>query len=216
MINHPEIRLANLLTIFNAVLPLYQKRDDAPSQVNVKIIVVADAQTRERHARKILDRYFRQISFRTDLLQKAELIALTIQDLAQIHLYYLNNLKTLFLMANLLFYHNGLEPFYPLHWNIFDGYSTPKMVTHLINGQDLFRLFFINFPNLIDRLDDFYYFFIIEEIRDQLNQLKIFYLEDKLILGHFNPILEEALKNPNAASLTRLLLEHHQILKLEI
>lgn len=129
--------------IYKIVLPLYRKR--TPIDATDASVILGHQTTKKekaQHAIKILNAYCENIQSARSEKDKIKVIAHTIRDLAQLRLYHKGNARSLFMMANFLFYQNNVRSFYPRNMNMFLGNSVDKMMKEISVGQDRFAKMF--------------------------------------------------------------------------
>lgn len=171
---------------------------------------------REQRAIQIIDQYFCEIKTKTSTVEKITTVCAVIRDLSQLHLYIDGNGRSLYMMANLLLYQNGLESCYPRNMCIFEGNSLEKQLQEVEEGQQRFTSMFESLPTLTKALKDY---------RNTVKKLegivktsfsKIPSLNQSVKERNFNLMLRQAAAEPQGSQLLELLLENKDILAVNI
>lgn len=97
---------------------------------------------REKMALSILDSYFVEKTHAVSPEAKIKTIFKAISALSQLHLYYDGNGRSLYMLANLLLYQEGLPLFYPENMCIFEASDINTITKKILEGQDRFKILF--------------------------------------------------------------------------
>ncbi|MDP1879920.1 MAG: Fic family protein [Parachlamydiaceae bacterium] len=205
-----DTRQETLSQIFNLLMPLYTNENGSldPGVLCRK----SNGVEREKKALKTIDRYFELINLEDSPVNKIRVIASTIRDLMQIHLYFDGNGRSLYILANVLFKQNNLQPFYPKNMCMFDGNSIEKMESELLEGQERFSTFFGSLSDLNDRLKN--YSDCIIELKNLTNNHKT--VQKLFDERNFNLLLRQSASNSITLDLLEFLLANATTLPIDI
>lgn len=136
---NPEETVGKISSI---MISIYQRGLCPNGRDRLNLHNYTPAEERQKEAEKIAAQYLELILLSNTDEQKVRAVAITMRDLMQQHLYYKGNLRSLYILANILFSQNNLPLFYPRTKGLFSGNSVDAMVREIFAGQERFRTMF--------------------------------------------------------------------------
>lgn len=125
--------------IIDFVVTEFNKGKCQGKQLRLGLQSVKSIEERITQEQKLFQIFFEKMQHADTEQAKIETIATTMQDIMQLHIYCDGNGRSLFILANWLFWLLDIPLFYPDNMCIFDANSLKKMCSEIAEGQDRFR-----------------------------------------------------------------------------
>ena len=148
-------RSKTVALLFQKIIPCYHKGHCLGNERLVLRNHSSPAE-REKVVLNIFKNFLEQIKIK-DLSEneRIEIVAVTMKDILQQHIYYDGNARSLFILANFLLglYHS--KPFYPKNICLFDANSKGKMIAEISKGQKRFVKMFGHEKSITENLKNY-------------------------------------------------------------
>jgi hypothetical protein len=204
-----------LLEINNRIFHCFNLPHRLNNLARMFFSIYATPEARAEEATRVAKTYLREIQSCKSNDEKLKIIANTLRDLLQIHMYWDGNGRSLYIFANLLLYQNDLSLCYPKNMAIFEVYSIPRIIQEIKEGQKRFTEMFGNETELSNGIKA--YAKSIEELSSKLSSVD----EGNSLSNPFqsrdlNLLLRRAASSPKCIDLLKFLLGHTQELNIDI
>lgn len=175
-----------------------------------------DKQSKKEKAIELFRNYLTSIKDLKSAEEKILKICYLCRELEQLHLFHDGNGRSVFILANLLAYWNGLNPFYPRNMCIFDANSLKTMVQEVTEGQERFASLFGSKHQLTENLNE--YRIKVKRLIKLTNEkfLKFNAIMKSVKERNFNLLLRQSTVGNNTKELLEFLLQNLSSLNIDI